>query len=364
MAEDKLKGAGSGAGAEITALGESLQAYACAARQHYKKDLSDVSQLKSSAVAAADCDRSLAQCIKGLDKAYYHTVITIANQMFNDYPQLKKGGYKFYRGKGIIIDTVYPAFNRLKKDSGIANANKWNPADIWVVKNNTKIVDNWKTLSQLNNFLYDSYNKGTIIGVSLKKLAVGATAKKTVFNAGEKISAKFSSFKTGASVTDSKDVYIQFTSQGKSGEIQLRTFSGRPDPGAWQGEIKGKTAAGGKIGGGLLIRAAKDNGVPDSSLFKPSQALTIVERPSEKTFKDFVKMWKSISGTKQKDAQLLAEVKSMQKSDKSWWVSKYLGVHYAYTIQEKKKVNQVTDWLFQYGSSATENSSVFVKYSD
>ena len=39
---DKLKGAGSGAGAEITALGESLQAYACAARQQLKKDLTEI----------------------------------------------------------------------------------------------------------------------------------------------------------------------------------------------------------------------------------------------------------------------------------------------------------------------------------
>lgn len=364
MAVEKLKGSGSGAGAEITALGESLQAYACAARQSLKKDLTDISQLKVSTVTAADCDRSLAQCIKNLDEAYYHTVITIANQMFRDYPFLNNGGYKFYRGKGIIIDKIYPAFNRLKKDSGIANANKWNPADIWVVKNNTKVDDNWKTLSQLNNFLFDSYKKGTIIGVSLKKLKVGGSAHKTVFNDGTKVSAKFTGFKTGTSMTSSKDVYIQFTSQGKAGEIQLRTFSSRPDPGAWQGEIKGKTAAGGKIGGGVLMKAAKDNGIADSALFKPSQALTIAKNPTDKTFKDFVKMWKVVSGTKEKDASLLSEAKAAAKKDETWWITKYLGVHYLYTLQEKKKTQQVTDWLFQYGSSATENSSVFVKYSD
>ena len=166
---DTLEGAGSGAGAEISALVDSLQAYACAARQQLKKDLTDISQLKSSTVIAADCDRSLSQCLKGLDEAYYYTVITIANQMFRDYPFLKKGGYKFYRGKGVVQDKIYPAFNRLKKDSGIANANKWNPADIWVVKNNTPVKDTWKTLSQLNNFLYDSYKSGAIIGVSLDR---------------------------------------------------------------------------------------------------------------------------------------------------------------------------------------------------
>jgi hypothetical protein len=92
--------------------------------------------------------------------------------------------------------------------------------------------------------------------------------------------------------------------------------------------------------------------------------LTIAKKPSDKTFKDFVKMWKVVSGTKDKDAALLAEAKAAAKKDETWWITKYLGVHYLYTLQEKKKTQQVTDWLFQYGSSATENSSVFVKYSD
>ena len=35
----------SGAGAEVTALAESLQAYACATRQHYGKPLGDISQV-------------------------------------------------------------------------------------------------------------------------------------------------------------------------------------------------------------------------------------------------------------------------------------------------------------------------------
>ncbi len=42
-----------------------------------------------------------------------------------------------------------------------------------------------------------------------------------------------------------KDHKVWLASDGKEGEIQLRNFSSRPVTSSWQGEIKGKTAAGG-----------------------------------------------------------------------------------------------------------------------
>ena len=43
----------SGAGAEVTALAESLQAYACATRQHLGKDLVDIYQVTSKTIGEA-----------------------------------------------------------------------------------------------------------------------------------------------------------------------------------------------------------------------------------------------------------------------------------------------------------------------
>ena len=57
----------SGAGAEITALAESLQAYACATRQFIGKDLTDISQVTSKTIKDAECDRTLEKCLNGLD---------------------------------------------------------------------------------------------------------------------------------------------------------------------------------------------------------------------------------------------------------------------------------------------------------
>ena len=62
----------SGAGAEVTALAESLQAYACATRQFLGKDLEDITQVNSKTILDADCDRTLKQCISGLDAEWYH----------------------------------------------------------------------------------------------------------------------------------------------------------------------------------------------------------------------------------------------------------------------------------------------------
>ena len=64
-----------------------------------------------------------------------------------------------------------------------------------------------------------------------------------------------------------------------------------------------------------------------------------------------------------KTKQYMDLIKKKHKEDKTWWMSKYLGVDYVYTILKEKKQNQVVKWLFEYGSSATKNSSIFIKYS-
>ena len=357
-----MAGAGSGAGAEITALNESLHAYACAARQSLGSNLSDISQVKQSNTTAADCDRPLNKAVKELDEGYAYSAITIANQLFSDFPMLRKGGYIFARG-GPDVNKIYSAFNKLKAHTDIANANKWNPADIWIIKKGLRINGDWDTLSDLNEFLFEQFNKGTLIGVSLKKLEKGGAAHSHVFNNGDPVKANFTQFRIGDNMRNSKDVYIQFQSGRKPGEIQLRTFSSRAEPGAWQGEIKGKTAAGGKIGGGVLMRACVECGIPSSALLYPSAFKTHIEKPSDHKFKEFAAMYKSPTGSRETIDSLTKQAKQGQKEDKTWWLTKFLGVHYCFTLQKYKKENKVTNWLFGYGSSATDDSSIFVKYS-
>jgi hypothetical protein len=349
----------SGAGSEVTALAESLQAYACAARQYYKKDLDSVSQITEKAVENAICDRKLDDCLNGLNANWYHSVIVTANEMFRDIKP--NGTYVFYRG-GKFVDTIYDVWRQFKSGSGISGDDKWNPSDIWMAKKTFAIETNFPTLTDYNRYIYDEFAKKNLIGVSLKLVPKGPAHHK-IFNDGKPLIAKFRGIKLGENMFDSKDIYLQYTSEGKDGEIQLRNFSSRPVTSSWQGEIKGKTAAGGKIGGGIVMTAAIESGISRSKLMLPPSFTSQINKPSDATLKNFATMFKFLSGSSKSLDELKKEASIYQKQDVTWWMSKYLGVHYAYTIIKEKKQDDVIKWLFEYGSSATKNSSIFIKYS-
>lgn len=361
------EGGGTRGGAAMTAAYESLQAYACAARKAKGSPLEDVDDIKKFQVKGmAECTNSLLSTLRELDISYHSSCIRTANQIFIDFPMLSKGNYKFYRGKGIIHDQIYATFNKLKKDSGIKNANKWNPADIWIIKQGFSFKTDFKNLNDFNNYMLKLYNSNEAIGVSLKKLDKKGGAHGVPFNTGQSLGATFAGFKAGDSIISSKDVYIEFNAEGKQGAIQLRIFSSRPDAGSWQGEIGGKTAAGGKVGGGNMIEAAKSSGVIGADLLRPQNFVSSVNNPSDKNIKDFIGFWKKVKGIKsmpkKDEAELFGLIKKTAKEDKTWWLSKYVSLRYCNALIESKKQNEVTNWIYRYGSSAVENSSVFIKY--
>ena len=349
----------SGAGSEITALAEGLQAYACAARQFLGKDLTDITQVTKNTTADAKADRPLKDCIEKLDAGWHHSVIVTANAIFK-YTK-PNGKYIFYRG-GDVVGAIYKEFSKFRKESGLTGDDKWNPADIWMVKKGFKFQGDWPTLRDYNRYIYNEFAYKNLIGISLKKVPKGEAHAK-IFNDGKPLIAKWNGYKLGENMFDSKDIYLRYVSEGKEGEIQLRNFSSRADTSTWQGEIKGKTAAGGKIGGGIVMNAAKESGIMQTKLTIPSTFKTQIDKPSDQTIKRFAMMFKELSGTRKNINDRITETKIYQKKDKVWWMSKYLGVDYVYTILKEKKENDVVKWLFQYGSSATKNSSIFIKFS-
>jgi len=351
----------SGAGSEITALAESLQAYACATRQHFGKDLTDVSQITKQTIGDADCDRTLEACIKGLDENWFRSVVLTANLIFSEVPGAASGkNFKFYRG-GSLVDSIYSNWRKFKSGSGITGDDKWNPADIWMIKKGFKLRKDFDTLTEYNRYVYDEFAYTNMIGISLKKIGPKETPHSKFFNNGKPLVAEFTGIKLGQNMTDSKDIYLQYTSEGKDGEVQLRNFSGRPVPSSWQGEIKGKAAAGGKIGGGIIFQGAQDIGIQRSKLTLPNQVA--IDRPTDADFKKFAMMFKELSGTNQKLDALIAQAKAGQRQDKTWWMSKYIGIDLVYTVMKEKKQDALCKYIYEYASSATKNSSIFIKYS-
>ena len=349
----------SGAGAEVTALYESLQAYACAARMAKGRDLESIHELKASNTKAADCDRTLKQCMDkfGGDAEYEYSIVSTANVFFKEYKITS--GFKFHRG-GSTVEGIYSNWRKHKQGSGISGDDKWNPADIWAIKTSYS-QKSFNNLSEYNEFILKQYKEKKLIGISLKKVPRG-TVKSKVYNDGKnEVTAKFKEVKPMDDVTSSKDVYIVVTHNGAPYNIQLRNFSSRPVTSSWQGEIKGKSAAGGKIGGGLLIEQAAGAGI---TVKKPNQFNANV-KPSDTLVKEFAKMYVAIN-PKGKETQKEVETKarSMAKVDPTWWMSKYLGVYYVHTIIKSGKKDKVASRIYQYASSATENSSAYVKYYD
>jgi hypothetical protein len=351
----------SGAGAEVTALAESLQAYACATRQFLGKDLIDVSQITSQTIGDAECDRTLKQAMAGLDEQWFYTVIQTVNKIFQDVPGAKSGKqYKFYRG-GTFVDSIYEAWRRHKKGSGITGDDKWNPADIWMIKKTHRHKFDFPSLQEYNAYMYEVFANANCVGISLKKLGKGEQPNSKIFNAGKPITAEFTGVKLGQTMIDSKDIYIQYKSEGKPGEVQLRNFSSRPVTSSWQGEIKGKAAAGGKIGGGVIFEGALSVGVSRTKLKMPQQ--TPIDKPTDKDFKEFATAFKTLSGSKEKIDTLIAQSKAGHRQDKTWWMSKYIGVMLVNTVINEGKMNDLSSFIFQYASSATKNSCIFIKYS-
>ena len=163
-----------------------------------------------------------------------------------------------------------------------------------------------------------------MIGISLKKIGPKDFPHSKFFNNGKPLIADFTGVKLGLNMTDSKDIYIQYKSEGKPGEVQLRNFSSRPEPSSWQGEIKGKSAAGGKIGGGVIFEGAIDIGIQRTKLTLPKE--TPIDKPSDAEFKKFATMFKELSGSKEKLDVLIAQAKAGHRKDKTWWMSKYIGI--------------------------------------
>ena len=351
----------SGAGSEVTALAESLQAYACATRQHLGKDLVDVSQITKQTIADADCDRTLEACMKGLDENWFRSVVLTANLIFMEVPGAASGkNFKFYRG-GSLVDSIYNNWRKFKNGSGITGDDKWNPADIWMIRKGFKLRKDFDTLTEYNRYVYDEFAYTNMIGISLKKIGPKDFPHSKFFNNGKPLVAQYTGIKLGANMTDSKDIYIQYKSEGVAGEVQLRNFSSRPVPSSWQGEIKGKAAAGGKIGGGVIFQGAQDVGIPRAKLTLPNQVP--IDRPTDNDFKRFAMMFKELSGTNEKLDSLIIQAKAGHRQDKTWWMSKYIGIDLVYTLLKEKKQDALCKYIYEYASSATKNSSIFIKYS-
>jgi len=353
--KDAKGGGGSGAGAKITNLGESAQCWytAIAFNNSKLESLDDFLKLNKTVSSKCDTTASIKDIIEKLPEEWVESSIKIANymkKMAEFRGNLTK--YEFHRGSTLVdkINTMFASAN--KKDNYFANINKWSPADIWLVTAKGKsIIQNAptdQTFASLNLLISELYTSHQAIGVSLKKL--GATAHHEVFNLDRKPSnAKFKSFTVSPK---SKDGYILFSYKDDPNmSIQTRSFS---DTGGWQGEIKGKYAAGGKIGGGGIAKIFANEGAKLSS----GNANAIAQRIQNKD--------QAIDSAILKFAKMLGvTVNSPVGQTNDWKYSKFLTLETFATFKELNNAKQeaILREIVGYASSASELSAVFIKIS-
>jgi len=258
-------------------------------------------------------------------------------------------------------------WKKLNKDAGFpfSDLNKWNPADIWLVGDDTAAeglldAEKYQTLESLNSRVHELFKSKTLYGVSLK-LMKGATHVDSVNFRPEKKVPKYKSKTVGkVNFYNSKDVYLKY----EGGEIQFRGFGQKLDN--WQGELGGAHAKLGKIGRGSINAVLKKPSVKiglKNPKVIPDEAplLKEIEKDRGAFIKKLYKLASNqkIAGDKKVRENEVAFIKKLKGKNNFWLKSKYLGLLLFKIIQGKESL--VTQSLITYASSQDDLSSAHLK---
>ena len=202
---------------------------------------------------------------------------------------------------------------------------------------------------ELNGTLVELYNDRKLIGVSLKQLSGAGEMK--VYNL-DKDATKLYQYKGYDSRPTNNNTVLLYD----DGSITFRTFN---FAGNFAGEIKGKKAAGGKIGQGPINDVLRSNDLPLLPTAKNLQ--DEFKSNNQRLIDDFYQSYTTIVENISPEA--FDEL--VKSKDLNWLVSKYLSTKLAFTINsiEPDRQNEVISDMLSYASSSTKSSSVFIKVS-
>ncbi len=264
------------------------------------------------------------------------------------------------RSKSKFVTNISNAATKLIRESGKnMGIDKWNPADIWLVKKSFLNHDfkQYTSIIDLNEFIYESYKSKDIVGVSLKATKKKASVK--IFNDGIKQEFKYESFKTGASYVKAMGNEIFFT----GGKITFRLFG---KPADVIGEINGKHAAGGKVGGGPLFRIMREF---DKKFSVPAwkDIMKMYETKPEFVVSHLYKDMQKLAPTEAGDITEDQYAKAIEEKGNSetYVISKWHANEVIHSFQRMKKSvrDDCIAAILGYASSSTEISSIFIKVS-
>ena len=343
-------GGGMRGGSDLTAKGESAQAIVNAIRYSLpgnitNEDVDDesIADVKSE-VRVTDFEGA-SELLK-TNPGWLTSSVSIANALASAYdgPFIQNRGSEWVKN---LEKAVIPYL----KEAGISDINKWSPADIWMVAPDEMNISWPNSLGEINSLLLKKYDEGKIIGVSLKKAGKDATLK--IFNAPEKSTESYK-FKGIDPRPSAAKGYILFDNSS----MEFRNFNGLS---AFQGEILGDKAAGGKVGYGIIRKALADNGV---TLSPPNEIRDEVVNEDPKFKAKFEKLWKSTPGLESVDFEkYYDDPKKTLNQNLTYRVSKYLALEVLNGINNSNNPDEIISDLLNYASSQTKDSAIFVKAS-
>ena len=358
-------GSGSGGGEENTKNNESSVCLWCAVYKVFgKADIATVIKNYSNPKVKAiyDVDETDKNMISQTDEVwlnhYERTAKFLVSGLF------KQGDYIFHRG-GPFVARIYKKFAQLNKllPTPFANANKWNPADIWVSKKGFDLegLDKCQTIDCLNRYILNALKDRVLVGISLKKTE--NRIHQTNFNVGEKRPPmKWNGYRVaakGKGIFGSKDVYVYGKGEDEV-EMQVRSFD---DLSGYQGEIIGAKAKYGKIAHGPINVVLSDLKLP---VLPPQQTIVAKARNKDKAMiKDLYKMFKKYEEPGVTEQNFIVTVSSKDtKAD--WLFSKYLGVKLIDILMSAQaaKRDAFVQGAIGYALSYSKNSSAFIKISE
>ena len=371
-------GSGSGGGAQDTKYTESLQCFYCSHVFNFaRKPVKTVSTADlEKAATYAETDATLADCLAKGPKDWIETDVYIktANKVWELYGRKTAGRKTYFHRGSTFMNNLYKAkaaVHKLDKTSddqqapGSFSNDKWNPGDIWMSTLDpfAKPLSEFDAWGPLNIEVLKLADEGTLLGISLKKIGPMSPARSQEYNRGQAtvkpVTFTSASFGSTGDFFSSIDGYIQTSAN----RIQFRAFDGTK---GWQGEIKDKVAAGGKIGGGnvdfYMQKFLKKDLYPGTS-GEPS-VMDIVRTPQ--LFEDMYAMYREVNPHTSPMKQLLTSEEFYEKlteKNDSFKFSKYLVLRLYKALFEgtSQQRNAIINEFFRYASSNTDQSSFFIK---
>ena len=356
-------GKGSGGGAENTAITECAQCiYAAAIFNGVKLNVGDSisGEEYGNYSTSFDVDVQLSKISESLSEDWIESSILIGNQLKKD---LGTGKYIFHRGSGFVkeIEEKFKELNKAEKPKPFSNINKWSPADIWAVKSGVTFdFSQYSTLGEWTNELKELYDKKDLVGISLKKAKGSVNTEEKNTTGFIRRPVKYGGYDKQKNFFSSKDFYIYLDKI----KMQIRTFD---ELKGWQGEVKGRTASAGKIGGGILESIMIKNSTVTKFPYTNQQLKTLATKPTPTFLDELYQMYVGLVGKgaidKDKFIQQASAKRIGRVSGADWRFSKFRGMFYVAQLESNKMTaNKICDNIAAYSLSASDEAAPHVVY--